>query len=117
MMASSTFWTHLDQLVATSHVVIDRPAGTSHPRYPDFIYPFDYGYLENTESMDGGGLDVWIGSLPERRVSAVICTVDVGKRDAEIKVLLGCTHADAQRILTTHNSGTQAGLLIMRPQD
>jgi inorganic pyrophosphatase len=27
------------------------------------IYPLDYGYLEITTSSDGGGIDVWFGSL------------------------------------------------------
>lgn len=42
------FWLKLDQLVAASNLKIDRPKGTSHPRYPSFIYPLDYGYLEDT---------------------------------------------------------------------
>ena len=114
-MTTPLFWSHLDALVSSSRLVIDRPAGTPHPRYPDFIYPFDYGYLEGTRSMDGGGIDAWVGSLPERRVTAVIVTVDLGKRDAELKLLLGCTPPEARAILATHNSGSQAGLLIFRP--
>ena len=52
------FWSALDTLVRQSEIVIDRPRGSSHPRYPDFIYPVDYGYLKSTASMDGGGIDV-----------------------------------------------------------
>ena len=36
-------------------------------------------------------------------MTAVICTVDLGKRDAEIKLLLGCTPSEAQVILQVHN--------------
>lgn len=32
------FWNALDELVSNSEIVIDRPKGTSHPKYPDFIY-------------------------------------------------------------------------------
>jgi inorganic pyrophosphatase len=102
---STSFWQHLDQLVATSNLKIDRPKGSAHPRYPDLIYPHDYGYLENTQSGDGDGIDVWLGSLPEKIVTALICTVDMGKRDAEVKILLGCTPQEAREILETHNSG------------
>jgi inorganic pyrophosphatase len=94
--------------------MIDRPAGTSHPRYPDFIYPLDYGYLQDTQAMDQGGVDVWVGSLPGRQVTGVICTVDLSKRDTEIKILLGCTDAEARTILAMHNSGSQSGILITR---
>ena len=116
-MTADNFWTTLDRLAADSRLVIDRPLGSAHPRYPDFIYPFDYGYLENTTAMDGDGVDVWVGSLPERRVNAVICTVDLVKRDAEIKLLLGCTPQEAQTILKVHNDQGQAGLLIRRGEN
>ncbi len=116
-MDNPLFWFHLDNLVSTARLVIDRPAGSAHPRYPEFIYPFDYGYLEGTRAMEGGGIDVWVGCLLGRRVSAVIVTVDLAKRDSEIKLLLGCTLSEAQTILATHNSGSQAGLLIFRPQE
>jgi inorganic pyrophosphatase len=114
-VGNEDFWQKLDQLVAGSPVKVDRPKGTPHPRYSSFVYPFDYGYLEHTRSGDGGGIDVWIGGLPEKDVTAIICTVDLEKRDAEMKVLLGCTAQEAQAILNVHNRGSQAGLLIERP--
>ena len=57
------FWSVLERLVAESNLVIDRPKGTTHWRYPDYVYPMDYGYLEGTSSMDGDGIDVWIGTV------------------------------------------------------
>jgi inorganic pyrophosphatase len=55
---SDGFWQKLDQLVTTSNLIIDRPQGTTHPRYPTSIYPFDYGYLEGTKGGDEDGIDV-----------------------------------------------------------
>ena len=52
------FWAALDELVSKSEIVIDRPKGSAHPRFPDFIYRVDYGYLKDTASMDGAGIDV-----------------------------------------------------------
>jgi len=66
-MDSLSFWHELDELAAACPVVIDRPKGSRHPRYPDMIYPYDYGYLEGTQAADGGGIDCWIGSLHARR--------------------------------------------------
>jgi inorganic pyrophosphatase len=113
-MSESLFWQRLDLLVEQCAVVIDRPAGSAHPRYPDFIYPFDYGYLAGTLAMDQGGIDVWRGSQDGRKVTGVICTVDLTKKDTEIKILLGCSGAEAREILATHNSEQQAGLLLLR---
>ena len=38
-VAEDAFWLALDQLVETSTLVIDRPRGSTHPRYADFQYP------------------------------------------------------------------------------
>jgi inorganic pyrophosphatase len=116
MNPDAHFWLALDQLIASSEITVDRPKGSAHPRYPDFIYPVDYGYLANTQTMGGGGLDVWVGSLPDRALTAVICTVDLVKRDAELKLLLGCTTAEQRAILKVHNVDAQAGLLVERPR-
>lgn len=114
-MENRAFWQSLEQLVAHYEIVIDRPRGTSHPRYPDFIYPFDYGYLKDTRAMDQGGIDIWVGTLAEQTVTAIICTVDLFKQDAELKILLGCTPEEAATILKTHNGGPQSAILIIRP--
>ena len=37
------FWTMLEELVRQSDVVIDRPNGSAHPKFPNTIYPVDYG--------------------------------------------------------------------------
>jgi inorganic pyrophosphatase len=50
--------------------------------------------------------------LLERRVTGVICTVDLLKADAELKLLLGCTPDEMAAALAAHNSGAQAGLLL-----
>ena len=90
----SAFWTQVDELVASSRVVIDRPRHSEHPRYPGHFYPVDYGYLDGTTSGDGEGIDVWIGAAADRSVTAAVCTVDLRKRDMEVKLLLGCSPAE-----------------------
>ena len=111
----AAFWNALDGLFAQSEIVLDRPKGSAHPRYPHMIYPLDYGYLKDTSSMDGGGFDVWLGSDPTRKIDAMICTVDLIKRDSEIKLLIGCTEAEKQTALNSHNdSEYMKGILIRR---
>jgi inorganic pyrophosphatase len=110
----NNFWEYLDQLVAASRLVIDRPKGTHHPRYPDIIYAVDYGYLEGTTTVDGGGLDVWAGSLPEKNLTALVLTVDLIKRDVEIKLMLGCTQVEQELILDFHNGGQMRAVKILR---
>ena len=118
MTPDTSFWQAMMELLATTPVIIDRPKGSAHPRYPEMIYPFDYGYLENTIAGDGGGIDLWLGSLntvmnkdSAKTLTGILCTFDTLKRDAEInparfvqkedlaaKLLLGCIEEDIQTI-------------------
>jgi inorganic pyrophosphatase len=115
--SSPNFWNYLDQLVDSHPLVIDRPRGSHHPRFPEIVYPLDYGFLEGTTSGDGGGIDVWLGASGSRYLSAVILTVDLHKRDAEIKLLLGCTEQEIQTILDFHNADDMRATLIRRPKE
>ena len=99
----------MTELVTTNAIVIDRPKGSTHPRYGNAVYPLDYGYLEETTSSDGGGIDVWIGSLNSvvdkhntKILTGILCTFDTLKRDAEIKLLIGCTKENVQVIQDFH---------------
>ena len=111
---NAAFWQVLDRLVAESKIIIDRPKGSRHPKYPSFIYPVDYGYIDGTTSMDGGGIDIWKGTNGEV-VNAIICTIDLLKRDSEMKILIGCSEDEKQAVLKSHNSSeNMKGILIAR---
>ncbi len=103
MELDTSFWHELGNLIVTNKIIIDRPKGALHPRYPALIYPLDYGYFENTTAGDGDGIDVWMGSLESKTLTGILCTFDKIKRDAEIKLLLGCTLEDV-RVIQNFNS-------------
>lgn len=111
---NNEFWNALDELVNASEIIIDRPKGSSYPKYPDFIYEIDYGYLKDTSSMDGTGIDVWVGTA-KKTVDAIICIVDLMKKDSEIKILIGCTEEEKKLVYETHNKTPfMKGVLIRR---
>lgn len=65
--------------------------------------------------MDGGGIDVWVGSGNTGLCDAIICTVDLLKNDSEIKLLLGCTEQEKETALRFHNdSEYMKGIMIRR---
>ena len=108
------FWTALDELVNHSEIIIDRPKGTAHPKYQSFVYRVDYGYLKDTSSMDGAGIDVWVGS-DGKKIDAIMCIVDLLKKDSEIKILIGCTEEEKAVVYETHNETEfMKGILIRR---
>jgi inorganic pyrophosphatase len=108
------FWTRLDELIESSKIVIDRPRGTAHPGYPDLIFPLDDGYLEGTTGGDGDGIDIWMGTAEHRRLTAIACTVDMKKKDAEIKLIIGCTDEEIGVIEGCHNGFYMSGIIIKR---
>jgi inorganic pyrophosphatase len=113
-----SFWTYLESLIQSTELVIDRPKGSSHPSFASIVYPLDYGYLKLTFAGDGNEIDVWRGSLTEARLDAVVCTVDLLKRDVEVKLLLGCTGAEKSMIRDFHNDGkNMAAILLERNED
>ena len=106
------YWETLDKLVNKNRIVIDRKKGTAHPKYAEAIYPVDYGYLENTKSMDGGGIDIFVGSLDNKAIQGIICTIDELKQDSEIKILYSCTDEEIAKALEFLNKGAMSAMLI-----
>lgn len=108
------FWEYLNHLLVNNRIVVDRPKGSIHPNYDDLVYPLDYGYLEETTTIDGGGIDVWVGSEHHSILKEFVCTVDLNKNDVEIKLLIGCTLGEIQRILDFHNQHSMRAFLITK---
>lgn len=46
---------------------------------------------------------MWLGSLESKTLTGILCTFDMIKRDAEIKLLIGCTHDEVQVIRNFHH--------------
>lgn len=110
----SEFWSYLERLLAERRLVIDRPKGSAHPRFSTHIYPLDYGYLEGTTGGDGHPIDVWRGSLEQAVLTGVQLTVDLYKRDAEIKLLVGCSAEDSQIVQDFTDDQSMGSLIIGR---
>lgn len=108
------FWEYLQELVDKNQIVIDRPKGSKHQRFPKDAYPLNYGYLKGTTSIDGSGVDIWIGSLDEKKVTGVLCTVDLFKRDTELKIICDCTDDEISSILKFVNVDQMRAIYIKR---
>ena len=113
-MDDHRFWQALDTLVSEHGLIIDRPEGTAHPQFPGMVYPLDCGYLRGTTTVDGGGGDVWRGSQASSRVIRMMCTVDLAKNDAEVRILVGCTPEEAQLVVTFLNEGVMSAVHVVR---
>ncbi|MBQ4071501.1 MAG: inorganic pyrophosphatase [Clostridia bacterium] len=115
MNKNEKFWQLLDKLVEKHRIVVDRPKGSCHPRYEDYIYPLDYGYLDGSHSSDNVEVDVWLGTSSDRRVRGIISSVDILKSDVEVKLLFACTDEEMDLIMQHHNrSENTVGILTAR---
>ena len=103
--SNEEFWAYLDRLIERSKIIIEHTRGSQNEDLKDLVYPLDYGYLAGTTSSDGAGIDVWLGASGEKRAVGILCTVDLLKRDSEIKILLGCTEEEMHRVVDFLNRG------------
>jgi inorganic pyrophosphatase len=108
------FWSRLDDLITTHELFLDRPKGSRHPRFPELVYPFDYGYLKGTSGGDGNEIDVCWGTLKKNLLVGVLCTVDSMKGDAELKLLIDCTEEEIALIDRFFNTTDFFSALVIK---
>lgn len=109
------FWQKLDTLLLSSSCTIDRPKGAKHPKYPNMIYPVDYGFLADTIASDETPINVFKGSRKTFQVEAIAVSADILKKDCVVKLLVGCTEEEIADILHFLNQTEfQKAILVRR---
>lgn len=108
------YFEKLEGIIKSNGYTIDRPKGKSHPRFPELIYPIDYGYINGTQSQDGQGIDLFLGTGDNLGVVGIICAFDDVKHDSEIKVLYNCTEDDITTAMKMMSHSPMTGLLVRR---
>ena len=88
-------------------VQIDRPLGSAHPRYPNFVYLVNYGFVPNTLAPDGAEIDAYILGVEKAlesftgRCTALLHRLD-DDDDKLIVVPNGVTLSDEEILRATH---------------
>ena len=79
--------------------IIDRPLGSTHPRYPDMIYPLNYGYVSGIFAADGSEQDVYVFGTdrPIREFSGKVIGVYHRLNDREDKWIVSLNGAAYSR--------------------
>ncbi|NLC65034.1 MAG: Inorganic pyrophosphatase [Erysipelothrix sp.] len=110
LLNNGYFWQKIDSLVLSTNIIISQPKGSHHPKYLNMIYPVDYGYLNDTDSIK-----VFKGSKRTSKVDAIMIVGDILKRDLEVKLLMGCDEVEEKEILLFINqTDYQKGILVRR---
>lgn len=112
--ASKSVWDNLDEVVRAGTVTVDRPKGRPHPKVAEYVYPLDYGFIEGTDGGDGEGIDIWLGDTEGLGVTALLCTFDPLKRNAEVKIVWNCDDQEIEAIDEFYRPQPQAVLVVRR---
>ena len=80
-------WGYLGKTVG---IIIDRPLGSAHPRYPGLIYPLNYGYIPKTLSGDGEEIDVYLLGVTEPVLNYTAKVIAVIHRENDVEDKLVC---------------------------
>ena len=107
------FWQKLDTLCMSSGIKIDRPKDSVHPLYSNLVYPVNYGYLDSEESAELR-IDVFKGDARSLKVQAVVVCADILKKDVDVKLIVGCSPEEENRILQFLNQTDFQKTVIIR---
>lgn len=85
----------------TVRVVVDRPLGSAHPRWPDLVYRVNYGEVPGTLGGDGQPIDAYLlgWEVPVREAEGVVTAVLLREDDVEDKLIVvrpGTRPSDAE---------------------
>jgi inorganic pyrophosphatase len=111
---TNRFFESLEKVIRENGVTIDRPKGSAHPRFLDLIYPIDYGYVNETRSQDGQGIDIFSGDGESLGIVGIICSFDGMKKDSEVKILYNCTEENIQTAIKMMNNRLMCGIFVRR---
>ena len=71
-------------------VYIDRPLGSKHPKFPNIIYPVNYGYIKEVKALDNDYQDAYLLGVtePVETYIGVVYAIIVREDDVEDKLVI-----------------------------
>ena len=71
-------------------VYIDRPLGSKHPKFPNIIYPVNYGYIREITALDNKYQDSYLLGVtePVETYIGVVYAIIVREDDVEDKLVI-----------------------------
>ncbi len=89
-------YSYLEKVV---DIVIDRPLGSVHPKYPELVYPLNYGYIPDVIGGDGEELDVYLMGVDtpvDKYTARVIAIVHRHNEDKLVAVPVGMRFSEQE---------------------
>ena len=97
------------------HVIVDRPAGSYHPRNHEIFYPINYGYIEDIIAGDGSGQDVYIigQDNPLETFDGIVIAVYHRTNDVEDKWILYRPNPKSKKVAQTQSDNCACAILFI----
>lgn len=108
------FWQKVDTLFLSSGVTLFRKKGDVHPVFANLIYPTDYGYVNDTNSVSGDGVSVYAGTGNRSIITALIVAADILAKELDVKVLVGCSEQETDDVLRFLNQTDYQKTVLIR---
>lgn len=113
LVNNAYFWQKVDAAYMSGNYEVAYKKGTKHPRYPELIFPCDYGHVK-TENDSESSLKVFRGSKTGK-IDAVVVCANVLEKDLSTIVLVGTTNEEKEEILKfLNNNDFQKTIIINR---
>ena len=107
------FWQKVDTLLMSCTLNIINHKGEHHKKYPDFIYPLDFGYLVSDLNDDSKGIACYIGHEHQFCNSAIV-SVDILDGECFVQFLIGCNEQQEEQVLKFLNQSEFQKTVIIR---
>lgn len=81
-------------------VTIDRPLGSAHPKFPQSVYPINYGYIPGTKSpIDNEEIDAYVlgPTTPVETFTGTVIAI-IHRIDDEEKLVVAAAPIPAREI-------------------
>ena len=108
------FWQKVDTLFLASGFCQTRKKGDIHPVFKNLIYPTDYGYVPDTNSVSGDGVSVYAGSGDRSTITALVVAADILAKELDVKILIGCTEEQVEDVLRFLNQTDYQKTVLIR---
>lgn len=102
------FWQKVDATYLSGDYKTIYKKGTVHPKYPELIFPCDYGHINN------GDISLKVFKGKEKKVQSIVVCMNVLGKDLTNIVLVGLTEQEEEEVLKFLNANENQKAIIVR---
>lgn len=108
------FWQKLDALYLSGDFKIIYRKGQVHPRFPELIFPCDYGHIETIKKENENAMSVRVLKGSGSSVDGLVVVANVLDKEIEPILLVGLTEQENDEVLEFLNYHEHLKTVVIR---